>query len=437
LAIFSVLLLLSSCDNEPDAPALIDTAPVISSSVSGVPIDNPISIDVTVTDGQDGFSSSPLSSVSVTVTNSADATVLTLNPSASGQISVRAVDTTTIANASNNLGPGDYTVAVRAEDTKGNVSTDSTSFTVLESEFMFVQTQMFILGSFNGWGGTDNEMTLVADHTWEDTDVTVTTGDQFKFANTSDFSDTDWTDRECDGTAEEATGIQENIACFPFNATYTIRFNDLDLTYQLIPDIDIPTEFDNLYLLSSSNNFEGDDFQLNVLDTNVWQGSFVLNSNDLFFFSTEPNVNNMLLGDTDADGTLNEFGTVISLPPGSPSGVPYTVTVNDLTLEYSFTPDCSATIESEMYILGSMNGWGGTDLQMSMVDSVTWERDGVAILAADQFKFANTSNFTGTDWGDGECDGIAAEFGPNIDCVDSDGVYDLTFNTCTVEYTIQ
>ena len=92
---------------------------------------------------------------------------------------------------------------------------------------------MFVLGSMNGWGSNDPDlgMTLIDDHTWQVSGVTITDTDQFKFANTPDFSDTDWSDPECDSVADEA-GASDNINC-GFNGTVTITYNDETFEYSV------------------------------------------------------------------------------------------------------------------------------------------------------------------------------------------------------------
>jgi len=197
------------------------------------------------------------------------------------------------------LSEGLHTLQITVEDTEGLGTTASSEF--FGRGFASVQSQMFILGSMNGWGGTDLQMNLIADNTWQVQDVEITGDDAFKFVNTPDFSDTDWTDPECDGVAD-VTGGAENIDC-GFNGTFDFTFNDLTFEYSA-------------------------------------EGEAIFTAN------------------------------------------------ND-----------------QMFVLGSMNGWGGTDLQMTLVDNNLWEVEGVELLAEDennggnpsQFKFANTSDFTGSD----------------------------------------
>ena len=102
-----------------------------------------------------------------------------------------------------------------------------------EPVFLSNQAQMFVLGSMNGWGDNDPDqaMTLIADHTWQVTGVIMTSGGQFKFANTPNFQGTDWSDPDCDGVADEE-GASDNIDC-SFEGTVTITFNDETFEYSV------------------------------------------------------------------------------------------------------------------------------------------------------------------------------------------------------------
>jgi hypothetical protein len=217
-----------------------------------------------------------------------------------------------------------YTMNVYTEDTEGSRTEVENS--LIGIGLLSVQDEMYILGSFNGWGGTDNQMELVADYTWREV-FTLTATDEFKFVNTPDFSDVDWEDPECDFQATvDGPG---NIAC-GFEGTYECTFNDLTLQY-----------------------------------------------------------------------TMRQL----------------------------------AQNQAEMFILASFNGWGGTDNQMNLIDDNLWQDTDVNMVDGDEFKFANTSNFSGLDWGDGGCDGSAEEFGSNIAC-GFDGSFTVQFNDATLEYVV-
>ena len=271
-----------------------------------------------------------LSIASITLRDESGATVLSRTETLIGVL-----DTAEFIIEPNELPVGKYDLIVIAEDTEGVRTEIDTAF--FGKPFKSVQSQMFMLGSMNGWGANDPDlgMTLVDDYTWEVKDVSISASDEFKFVNTPDFSDTDWTDADCDGVADEAGG-SSNIAC-GFNGVFDVRYNDLTFEYTL-------------------------------------EGEVVLVSN-----------------------------------------------------------------QDQMFVLGSMNGWGDNDPDqaMTLVADHTWEVTGVVIASDDQFKFANTPDFTDTDWSDPECDGIADEEGAsdNINC-SFEGTVTITFNDETFEYSI-
>ena len=88
-----------------------------------------------------------------------------------------------------------------------------------------------------------------------------------------------------------------------------------------------------------------------------------------------------------------------------------------------------------MYLAGEFNGWGATPL--TLVGAYTWEALNVN-LGGGPFKFKNTPDWTDADWGDADCDGIAAVTtggGPNTECGYT-GLVNVRFNDQTLAYTI-
>ncbi|MEO0553909.1 MAG: hypothetical protein AAF149_11945 [Bacteroidota bacterium] len=105
-----------------------------------------------------------------------------------------------------------------------------------------------------------------------------------------------------------------------------------------------------------------------------------------------------------------------------------TVEVNGFTMNYA-----------EMYMLGSMNGFGSNnpDYQMTAVDDNIWEVMGVELAGTDIFKFAIDQSFT-ISFGDIACDGMAEEIdglGTDTDCGFS-GRFTVRFNDETTEYEL-
>jgi hypothetical protein len=93
--------------------------------------------------------------------------------------------------------------------------------------------------------------------------------------------------------------------------------------------------------------------------------------------------------------------------------------------------------QKDMFLFGSFTSW--TPIRMHLINGV-WVVDNVSLPAGtSQFKFANTNNFSGTDWGNGQ--GLAATAmdttggKPNSEVtVPTAAFYKLTFNDLTLQY---
>lgn len=120
-----------------------------------------------------------------------------------------------------------------------------------------------------------------------------------------------------------------------------------------------------------------------------------------------------------------------------PTSGTYSISFNDLTLEYAieFTPSHN----ENMYVGGSFTGWA---LQQMTLQNDIWEKNNVAIAAGDhELKFANSSNWSGNDWGNATgLSGLAqltAGGGANISFnIAQGGDYNIRFNDMTLEYEI-
>jgi hypothetical protein len=119
----------------------------------------------------------------------------------------------------------------------------------------------------------------------------------------------------------------------------------------------------------------------------------------------------------------------------------YTITFNDITLEYAITKQASYyNHQLAMYFAGTFNNWV-LNTPMKLVHEV-WAASAVAIPAgSQQMKFANTANWTGDDWGNSSGLSGTAQLTtggkPNITfTVASAGIFDLSFDDITLAYSI-
>jgi hypothetical protein len=106
---------------------------------------------------------------------------------------------------------------------------------------------------------------------------------------------------------------------------------------------------------------------------------------------------------------------------------------------YTFNVPASQTA---MFIGGTFNGWNLSTLPMTYTGSNNWTTNPITLTAgAQQLKFANTSNWTGSDWGNtsGLSGTASLSTGglPNISfTIQETGNYIISFNDFTLAYSI-
>jgi hypothetical protein len=101
--------------------------------------------------------------------------------------------------------------------------------------------------------------------------------------------------------------------------------------------------------------------------------------------------------------------------------------------------NASGPHQDNMFLFGTFTNW--TPIRMQLVGGV-WVADNVSIPAgSQQLKFANTNNFTGVDWGDGQ--GLSGTVkdttggGPDTQfSVAQNGFYKVSFNDVTLTYDV-
>ncbi len=120
----------------------------------------------------------------------------------------------------------------------------------------------------------------------------------------------------------------------------------------------------------------------------------------------------------------------------------YSISFNDLTLEYSITKQVAyINHQSMMYLAGTFSNWALPNTPMRLVNDV-WLAQAVPLLAgAHQMKFANTTNWTGDDWGNATGLSGTAQLTtggkPNLTfSIETAGNYDFSFNDITLAYAI-
>lgn len=116
----------------------------------------------------------------------------------------------------------------------------------------------------------------------------------------------------------------------------------------------------------------------------------------------------------------------------------YTLTFNENTLWYTI----KQSHQKSMYVGGTFNNWALSETPMTLEGDV-WKALNVEIAAGDhELKFANTSSWSGDDWGnDSGLTGTAALTtggDPNIEFeIDESSLFVISFNDVTLEYSIK
>ncbi|MEM8565187.1 MAG: hypothetical protein AAGF85_01915 [Bacteroidota bacterium] len=361
---------------------------------------------------------------------------------------------------------GAYTVEARVQDTEGQETTIGGSF--FGRAPFSMNAEMFLLGTFNDFGGTDRRMFLSEDYTWTLT-TEISNDDSFKFVNTSDFSDSDWGDAQCDNQAEPGT-LENNIAC-GFDGENLITFNDQTLEYSVMPtDGSFNAVYEELYVIGNFTGWGNDNADLSVpmelIANNTWEavvdatnsvdGTFDASSDNIIFkiFGT-PSFGQPDFGDGNSDGILDtdpDNNIDLGLPAGE-----YRITLNDVTLEYSIRGNFESNFD-EVFVIGNFTGWGSGNADLSvpmrLIDNNSWEADIDATMSVDgaydpasddiQFKFVLGPDFGPMDFGVDPTGDATALMGAAFD---GDGetnmqpplrniLAKINFNDETLEYTV-
>lgn len=315
------------------------------------------------------------------------------------------------------LGPGIYNLSISVTDSKGQETTRNTTFEISLLPYPANQGTMYIAGPFNGWGS--DEMTLVADYTWEI--IVDLQGGEWKLKNTPDWQ-VDWGDPQCDGVVEVTSGGGPNTpaGCAP-SGEIRFRFNDQTLAYTMSPLVEFETNISGLYLHGTFNEFYGDEYAFSLVADNTWELPEVrLGPGDKYRFSEGPASMGKIWGDEEGDGVAEEFGPNIEF---TMQDAIYKVTFNDKTLAYSFE-FIRGLFPDQLFLVGGLAAHGA----WTPTASIPFMKvsDGVfeiyaPLEAGTGFKFLEVQDWAG-DWGEdpnnpgtiiqqGERDAMVAESG--------------------------
>ncbi len=128
----------------------------------------------------------------------------------------------------------------------------------------------------------------------------------------------------------------------------------------------------------------------------------------------------------------------------APASGYYNIAFDTTSLIYSFTYTGGLAYHSlqyQMWAKGDFNSWGNTN-QMSLVSDYSWKTSGITMdTGSYQMKFANTSDWSGDDWGNATgLSGTTTKTtggGANLSFrIATAGTYDINFNDTTLAYSI-
>ncbi|WP_166426927.1 T9SS type A sorting domain-containing protein [Flavobacterium psychrotolerans] len=206
------------------------------------------------------------------------------------------------------------------------------------------QTVMYTAGTFDGW--SLKPMTFVNDE-WVIENVAITAGaHQLKFANTGNWTGIDWgIGIGLTGTAAVSTGGAANISfTATTSGTYSIHFNDITLQYSIVYTVNHQTE---MYAAGTFSNWG---LAPMTLVNGVWElqnvalaaGTYELkfaNTNNFTGIDWGNNVGLVGTAQVTTGGSANISFTI-------PSAGTYSITFNDINLDYALTSTLGVTGET-------------------------------------------------------------------------------------------
>lgn len=298
-----------------------------------------------------------------------------------------------------------------------------------------IHRTMYVGGSFNEWNLSKLPMRLSDEDNWHTEPVYLAAGNyEMKFANAVDWSGGDWGDAAgASGTAKVSTGKEEASVKFQLSQSdyYIFRFNERTLAYTVIPQ--------KIYVAGSFNGWDLLNLPMSRSDGDNWQSDYIYlekGRHSLKFANT---------ADWSGDDWGDTYGLagIARLSTGdqpavtfdAPQAGYYIFRFNNATLHYSIE-------RQKMYIGGTFNDWKPANLPMTFSDPHNCSAF-VYLKAGDHvMKFANTSNWSGDDWGGfhGFSGTAQKSTDKNIFItfnVSKAGYHQIHFNDATLAYSIE
>ncbi len=434
--LFKLMLLLAfipllSCRDEVDVDGLLSFPPAIKESYpfdNGQVVIGGFDVRIIFADGQN----SPLRHASVSIQDAAGTELYAISEDLSGTLDSINIDGSEFD--ANLLGAGDYKMMVTAEDSKGQSKTYDIDFSIITSLYPANNDAMYLAGEFNSWGAL--EMELVGAYTWQALNVNLN-GGKFKFKNTTDWTDQDWGDADCDKVMAVTTGGGPDTNC-GYTGPVNITFNDNTLAYTITPAVTYAANLSGLYAFGNFNNFQGPPtYKFTLKSDHVWELAEIrLKAGDYFKFFETANLSGKNYGGSGLTGTAVQFGSNFVLAGGTTDAF-YKITFNDQTLAYAINLVRMPYPET-LNMVGSIVGWNNAAaLPMKKLSAGVFEIY-YQFGAADEFKFLPTLGSWDGDWGrDGANAGKIIQDGEqNLTPPNGAGFYRVTVDFTTMSYSV-
>ncbi len=426
LPMFLLLILATGCEREDfNIAENTDFPPAILSSfpsADGRVVAGDFDIRVVFADG----TVSPLQSATATLMDSSMNVIATQTTELSGTQDSLVIAGTTFGAA--DLGVGVYNMTVSVSDSKGQTTEQSFSFEISNLPYPANHDAIYLAGAFNGWAA--DSLTLVSDHIWEILNVDLA-GGAWKLKNTVDWTDEDWGDPECDGFMNSSKNGNGDTDC-GYSGLVNIRFNDQTLSYSVNPAVSYASNSMSLYLLGTFNDFQGSDYQFNLVDDNSWFLEEVeLMPGAQFKMAEMPDFQGLNYGDNENDGVAERYGSNIVLSDTATEGF-YSVTFNDRSLAYELTFLRGSAPES-VGIIGAATP-GGWDEDTNMTDAGNGVYTITVDLTEGPVKFRANDNWD-LNWGGDEFPEGTAVVGGNDIMVTAAATYNVTLDINNLTYS--
>lgn len=419
----------NACQDEVDVEEKLNFPPTLFSVYpkTSVKSGNDFDVKVIFVDG----AGSPLSSATVTLKNESGTEVFAVTKAIAGlkdSVIVTGEDFDATA-----LPLGIYTLAIKATDSRNNELTATSTFKVADQLYAANQAHMYVAGAYNGWGS--DEMELIADNTWQIKGIDLD-GEAWKLKNTTDWSDKDWGDDDCDKTMVSGNG---DIKC-GYSGLINLTFNDETLAYTIVPAVEYDTELASLYLLGSMNDYEGDEPAFTLVADYTWEIAEVrLKAGDKFRFSELPGFGGAVYGAGSTDGKAEKNSANNIKMASDAADAYYKLSFNEQTLQYTLSV-VRYPYPAALYLVGGSTsiGWSETSaIPFTKTSDGKFEIYAYLKVIADGngFKFLQEKGWNG-DWGKSKtADGTLEQNTEDNITVASDGFYRILVDFTTLTYS--